>query len=217
MIMIRILIADDQTLFRNMLEDVLSRESTFEIVGTASNGNEVVELAKQLKPDIILMDIKMPEKSGIHALQAINALSIQTKVIMLTTFEDAQSISDSCMIGAKGYLVKDIKPEVLIMSIKCVHNDIVTFHKSAYDIICTQSNLYHNTTKEKFCFGSFEFDGIDIRIMRCITEGMTNREIGALLNYSEGTIKNRVSKILAITSMSDRTQISVFAIKNNIV
>lgn len=215
--MIKIVIADDQTLFRKMLADVLSREPSFDVVGCACDGNEAIELAKSKRPDIVLMDIKMPEKSGIHALQSIHSLGIDTKVIMLTTFEDIQSITDSCMIGAKGYLLKDIKPDVLIMSIKCVFNDIVTFHKSAYDVICSQQSLSHNTSRERFTFGDFVFDGIDIRVMRCITEGMTNKEIGSLLNYSEGTIKNRISKILSTTGLTDRTQISVFAIKNNVV
>jgi DNA-binding NarL/FixJ family response regulator len=215
--MIRIMIADDQTLFRNMLEEVLNREPLFEIVGTASDGKEAVELAKRLRPDIVLMDIKMPEKSGIHALQEISNSVSTLKVIMLTTFEDIQSITDSCLIGAKGYLVKDIKPEVLIMAIKCVYHDIVTFHKSAYETICSQQVMSHNTSRERYTYGNFVFDGVDIRIMRCITEGMTNREIGILLNYSEGTIKNRVSKILSVTGLTDRTQISVFALKNNIV
>ena len=215
--MIRIVIADYQTLFRNMLETILSQTPYIEVVGSASSGTEAIELTIKHKPAILLMDIKMPESSGIHTLKRIKSLNLDTKVIMLTTFEDVNSITESCMTGADGYLIKDIEPAILIKAIECVHAGIMTFHKSAYDVICSQSALIHGTSKERLMFGDIILDGIDLRIIRCISEGMTNREIGQFLNYSEGTIKNRVSKMLGLTGLSDRTQISVFALKNNII
>ncbi len=214
---IRVLIADDQTLFRNMLEGILKMDESIEIVATAANGQEAVQLAMEHKPDIVLLDIQMPEKNGVEALEEIKEHLTGTKVVMLTTFEDIESITASYFGGADGYLVKDMEPDILIMAIKCIHHDIVLMHKSAYSIISSTKGSMITNTKKYVKFGNITFDRIDIMIIRQIAEGRTNREIAALLNYSEGTIKNRVSNILSMTGLSDRTQISVFALKNNII
>lgn len=213
---IRLLLADDQTLFRNMLEELLSKNPIFDILGAACNGEEAIKMASKLKPDIILMDIKMPEKSGIDALRTIKSSGDNIKVIMLTTFEDSISITEACALGADGYLLKDIKPEVLSLSIQCVHNDIVTIHRNAYEFIWPKSTGI-SSPKDKFTINDIILDGVDISIIRSIGEGLKNKEIASLLNYSEGSIKNRISKILNAIGASDRTQITLFAIKNNII
>ena len=215
--MIKVIIADDQTLFRKMLEEILAKDTEIRIVATAADGKEAVALAKHYRPDIILLDIKMPEKSGIEALKELKIVLPEVKIMMLTTFEDVESITESCSLGADGYLVKDMKPEVLKMAIKCVYHDIVLFHRTVYHVIAPALSVNSLNTKEKFEFGNLSFDAVDIQIIKLIAEGRTNKEIAQILNYSEGTIKNKVSRILGMTGFSDRTQISVFAIKNNII
>jgi DNA-binding NarL/FixJ family response regulator len=215
--MIRVLIADDQVLFLRMLEEVLSKDVEIEIVGTATNGQAALDLAFKLNPDVVLMDIKMPEKSGIVALKELKIALPDSKVMMLTTFEDSETVMQSCQMGADGYLVKDIQPDVLIMAIKCVFNDLIVIHKSAYSMLCHHSDQAKLHSKERIVFGNVTLDGIDMHIVKLIAEGKTNKEIAHVLNYSEGTIKNRVSRILNLTGMTDRTQISVFAIKNNLI
>lgn len=215
--MIRVLVADDQTLFRTMLEGFLKMDNDIEIVASASNGDEAVRLALEHKPDIALLDIQMPDKTGVEALCEIKAKLPGTKVVMLTTFEDVDSIAASCNGGVDGYLVKDMKPDILIMAIKCINNGIVTIHQGAYSVIFPSKGSGLSNNEGRVEFGDISFNRVDIMIIKLIAEGRTNKEIAQILNYSEGTIKNRVSNILNMTGLSDRTQVSVFAIKNNLI
>ena len=215
--MIRVLIADDQVLFLKMLEEILKREDEIEVIGIATTGQEALDSAYKNCPDVVLMDIKMPEKSGLVALKELKIAFPDLKVVMLTTFEDSDTVLQSCQMGADGYLVKDIQPHVLVMAIKCVYNDLMIMHKNAYGMLCHHNDQAKITAKERIVFGNITLDGIDMHIVKLIAEGKTNKEIAHHLNYSEGTIKNRVSRILNLTGMTDRTQISVFAIKNNLI
>ena len=215
--MIRILLADDQLLFRSMLEEMLQKGQEAEIVASASNGEEAVALTLQYKPDVVLLDVQMPTKTGIDALREIKAVLPVTKVAMLTTFEDESSIAAAFKYGADGYLVKDIKPQALMMAIKCMYYELGVFHKSAYAFASSSIASLPVYTNEKISFGEFIFDSIDLVIIKQIADGKTNREIAKILNYSEGTVKNRVSKILSKTGLSDRFAISLFAIKNQII
>lgn len=215
--MIRVLVADDQLLFRSMLEEMLRKDVEIEIVASAANGSETVKLALQHKPDVVLLDIEMPEKNGVEALKEIKAALPSTKVAILTTFEDLDNIRTSCHLGADGYLVKDMKPNILLMAIKCLYHDIVLFHRSAYSAIISSKGLLPLTSTDRIEFGDMVFDHIDISIMKQIASGKTNKDIAQMLSYSEGTIKNRVSRILSVTGLSDRTGISIFAIKNQLI
>ncbi len=215
--MIKALIADDQTLFRTMLEEVLRMDPEIEVMPSATNGREAVQLALKHKPDIVLMDIQMPECSGIKALREIKVNCPEIKVVMLTTFEDGESIVTSCQAGSDGYLVKDMKPDVLIMALKCICNNIFLMHQGAYDVIFPSIRMDPTEVDGKVTCGSFVFDKTDVQIIQLISDGKTNREIAQSLSYSEGTIKNRVSGILSMTGLSDRTQICVFALKNRII
>ncbi len=215
--MIRIMVADDQLLFRAMLESMLKKDDELEIVASASSGDEAIMLALQHKPDVVLMDIQMPCKNGMEALKEIKAALPQTKVAMLTTFENLENIKAACQSGADGYLVKDMKPDILLMAVKCIYNDIVMFHSSVYSMMLSTKGMITNYSSEKVEFGDIVFDPVDIIIMKQIAEGKTNKDIAHLICYSEGTVKNRVSKILSMTGLSDRTEITVFAIKNQII
>lgn len=215
--MIKVLVADDQLLFRSMLEEMLKRDGDIDIAASASSGEEAVMLTLQHKPDVVLLDIQMPDKSGIEALREIKAALPDTKVAMLTTFEIVENITAACQYGADGYLVKDMKPDILLMAIKCMYNDIVIFHRGIYSSMLASKAIPFHTSSDKVEFGNMSFDSVDIIIMKQISEGKTNRDIANMLCYSEGTVKNRVSKILFTTGLSDRTELSVFAIKNQII
>jgi len=215
--MIRILLADDQLLFRSMLVEMLQKDSEVEVVASASNGEEAVAFALKYKPDVVLLDVQMPVKTGIEALKEIKERLPDIKVAMLTTFEDEEGMTASFKYGADGYLVKDIKPQALIMALKCMYYDLSVFHKSVCSSISSSMRAFSTASTEKISFGEFVFDSIDIMIMKQITDGKTNKEIAKILNYSEGTVKNRVSKILSKTGLSDRFGISLFAIKNQII
>lgn len=214
--MIKLIIADDQLLFRSMLEEILIKDTDIQLAASCGSGDEAVEKTLEFIPDVVLLDIRMPGKSGIDALREIKTALPQTKIIMLTTFEDDKNVALACELGADGYLIKDLKPDVLIMSIKCIYNDMVLFHRSVYNTI-QSSGMSQKASEKRIEIGDMIFDQIDVAIMKYISVGKSNKEIAQLLNYTEGTIKNKVSKILSTTGLSDRTGISIFAIKNQIV
>lgn len=214
--MIRILIADDHLLFRSMLEEMLKRDTELEIVSACGDGKEVLQNCRIHKPDIALLDIGMPGKGGIEALKEIKNYFPQMKVVMLTTFEDHENITAAVQLGADGYLIKDMKPETLIMSLKCIYHNMVLFHRGAYDLLQTAISDDSSTKNNKIKIDNMLFDAVDVKIMQLIVQGKSNREIGIALNYSEGTIKNKITKLLSETGFSNRTELSVFAISHEL-
>lgn len=211
----KVLIADDQQLFRELLTDMLMQDDDFEVVGVAANGEEAIHLAFQYVPDIMLLDINMPEKDGIETLEIMKKKNFQGKIIMLTTFEDADKIQKACSLGAEGYLVKDIKPKALRLALKCVCEGIVVFHEEVYQHM---TNLMVKEKEDKQVYiNDYLLNKVDLAIIKGISEGKTNKEIGEVISYSEGTIKNRVSKILNMTGLNDRTEVAVYALKHQII
>ncbi|SFR71411.1 response regulator transcription factor [Anaeromicropila populeti] len=214
--MITVLIADDQTLFRTMLEMYLATDKEIDVVASVENGESAVKMALEHRPDVALLDSQMPVMDGITALAEIKDKLPATKVAILTAFEDAASIANASGSKADGYLIKDMTPEVLIMAVKCIYNDIILIHKNAYELMTSFTSPMPGHDRAITC-GGFTFDKVDVMLMKHIADGRTNKEIAKIMDYSEGTIKNRISNIISMTGLSDRTQISVFAIKNNIV
>jgi len=215
--MINIIIADDQLLFRTMLKEMLLKDSEFYISALVSNGLEAITECKKHQPDVILLDIGMPIKDGIETLKEIKKVLPEIKVIMLTTFEDKENIKCAIQLGADGYLIKEMTPETLILSIKNIKNGMIVFHNSVYEILQSMVSSSQNGREQKKEIGNFTFDPVEINIMKLIAKGKSNKDIATSLNYSEGTIKNKVSHILSVTGLSDRTEISVFAINNDII
>lgn len=216
--MIKVILADDQILFRSTLEESLVSDPDIQVCASVSNGAEAVEAVMRHKPAIAVLDIRMPVKSGVEALAEIKSRQPSIKVVMLTTFEDRDSILEAYKLGADGYLLKNIRSEVLKMAIKCMYHNLSVSDLSVQSLISEYlSEKQINHAGERHVFGDFSFDSTDLDIMRRIAEGKTYKEIGSAMSFSEGTIKNRVSGILGRTGLQDRTQIAIFAIKNNII
>ncbi len=215
--MIRIVLADDHLLFRSMLEEMLKKDDSIDIAASCAEGVEALEQCIKQKPDIALLDIGMPGKNGIEVLEELKKSLPEIKVVMLTTFEDDENIKKAVRLGADGYLIKDMRPEILLMSLKCIYHDMILFHKSAYHLLQTTIAGAEEERHKKVQLGSMVFDSTDIKILQLIVQGKTNRDIGNSLSYSEGTIKNKVTKLLSLTGLSDRTELSVFAISNNLI
>jgi len=211
--MIDVIIADDQTLLRESLSFILNNDEQINVVGLAENGEEIVELCKTVAPDIILMDIEMPKKNGVHATKLIKEQHPEIKIIILTTFECEDNIMESFIVGADGYIVKNINHNDLVLTVKCVAAGLCVIHQSVKDIMIERfeglsqyKRKYQDKISEK-----------EIEIIKLIATGKSNKEIAAVLNYSEGTIKNNVSKILEKLELNDRMQVAIFAIENKIV
>lgn len=209
---IRILLVDDHTLFRSGLKALLSRQADFEIVGEASDGLEGVKLAEQLKPDLVLLDLDMPVMNGTEALAQMLAANRELPVVMLTVSEDAEDLKEAFVLGARGYLVKNIDAEYLVNSVRQVVagesvmspemtskfvNGIRAKHLSLMPEVRPET-VKSLTERER-------------QILGCLAQGASNREMANLLNMSESTVKAHLQRIMRRFDFSSRVQAAVFA------
>lgn len=209
---IRILLVDDHTLFRSGLKALLSRQADFEIVGEASDGLEGVKLAEQLKPDLVLLDLDMPVMNGTEALAQMLAANRELPVVMLTVSEDAEDLKEAFVLGARGYLVKNIDAEYLVNGVRQVVagesvmspemtskfvNGIRAKHLSLMPEVRPET-VKSLTERER-------------QILGCLAQGASNREMANLLNMSESTVKAHLQRIMRRFDYSSRVQAAVFA------
>lgn len=209
---IRILLVDDHTLFRSGLKALLSRQADFEVVGEASDGLEGVKLAEQLKPDLVLLDLDMPVMNGTEALAQMLAINRELPVVMLTVSEDAEDLKEAFVLGARGYLVKNIDAEYLVNSVRQVVagesvmspemtskfvNGIRAKHLSLMPEVRPET-VKSLTERER-------------QILGCLAQGASNREMANLLNMSESTVKAHLQRIMRRFHFSSRVQAAVFA------
>lgn len=210
--MFRVLLVDDQELLRDSVGYILDNDPEIEVVGYASTGEEAIRICQDIQPDVVLMDIEMPVLNGVDATRKIKE-SCSCKVVILTTFEEPDNVMDAFLSGADGYLLKDIKHHDLSLSIKCIGSGLTVIHDSVKQLMIERFN---HLNQGRFKYGDLLTDQ-EIVIVKNIAMGRSNKEIGLALSYSEGTIKNKISKILAKLNMSDRMQIAIFAMENRIV
>lgn len=214
---IKIIIADDQTLIRDGLASLLSIKKEVKILGTAKNGVEAVQMAKDLSPDIVLMDIRMPVMDGLTALTKIKKTNPNIKIIMLTTFDDDDYIIKSLQAGAEGYLLKDIPIDDLLRALQQSMNGTFQATSSVITRLSTHLNKKEKPANSlemenlKQCFLNLSDKEKDI--FNLLGEGMTNKEIAQNLKLSEGTVKNYMTNILASFEMRDRTQLALLSYK----
>lgn len=211
--MTRILIADDHVLLAESLQFMLEQEHDFEVIGIVTDGGEAVEKCIDMKPDIVLMDIKMIEYDGIKATETIKGICPECKVVILTTFEDRMNILDAVIKGADGYILKDVRPHELTLALKCVYHGFCVIHETAQKVFQEEFSRLRKRTGSME--GSLKKEELDI--IRLISDGKSNLEIAELLNYTEGTVKNKISRILETIGVKDRTQIVMYALKNDLI
>lgn len=211
---IRVLIADDHSMMRQGLKQILELENDITVIAQASNGSEAVKLAREQKPDIILMDINMPGTNGIQAIKELKLEKHPSKVIVLTIHQDREYLFKTLQMGAEGYVLKDAETDVLIEAIRNV------FRGQSY----IQPNMTKELVKEFNRVTLHERDRGDetaltareIEVLELIAEGMINKEIAKQLYISEKTVKNHVSNIFKKLNVSDRTQAAIYAFKHNL-
>lgn len=215
--MIKAMVVDDQVLLKETLLFMLNQDQEISGIDGGSNGYEAIEACNKYRPDIILMDIRMPNLDGISATLRIKEQYPHIKIIILTTFEDEESIFSAMEKGADGYIVKDIKPEALILAVKSVMQDLHVMHKSV--VASLRTGVKKTLTQKHTSTSAIEHYHLtkkEMLIIKHVVDGKSNKEIAEALNFTEGTIKNKVSKLLEKLDLKDRTQIVVFAIKNNL-
>lgn len=211
--MIKVVLVDDQLLLRESIGHLLENDPEIDVVAMGENGKEAIELCQIHQPDIVLMDIEMPEMDGIEATKIIKESYHELKVIILTTFDNPDNIMEAVVNDADGYIVKNISHKDLVRSIKCVNNGLTVIHKSVKEIMM---NRFKGLSDYKSKYENL-LTSREIEIVKSIAEGLSNKEIAGKLSFSQGTIKNNISKILEKLEMSDRIQIAIFAIENGIV
>lgn len=209
---IKLLLADDHLMVRKGLRLFLQTQTDIEIVGEAATGKEAVDLAEELHPDVILMDLIMPEMDGIQATKSIKKQLPKTKIIILTSFSDQEHVLPAIRAGAEGYQLKDIDPDELIFTIRSAYKGYRHLHPQA-----TNQILSHmNETSEAEGEPSLEMlTPREKDVLREITTGKSNKEIAATLYITEKTVKTHVSSILSKLGLHDRTQAALLAIRKN--
>lgn len=209
---IRILLVDDHTLFRSGLKALLSRQPDFEIVGEASDGLEGVKLAEQLKPDLVLLDLDMPVMSGTEALAQMLASNRELPVVMLTVSEDAEDLKEAFVLGARGYLVKNIDAEYLVNSVRqVVAGESVMSPEMTSKFVDGIRAKHLSLMPEVRPETVKSLTERERQILGCLAQGASNREMANLLNMSESTVKAHLQRIMRRFDFSSRVQAAVFA------
>jgi len=238
---ITILLADDHAMVRRGLHVFLSTQTDMKVVGEASNGQETIEQAEKLQPDVVLMDLHMPVLDGIETARRLRTLLPGIRVIVLTSFSDQDHVIPAVRAGVKGYLMKDIEPEDLAVAIRNVHAGQAQLHPAAagqlmhvmassdiqleeQDTVSTDSTAYgkvQDLEKLKHSLQMKEpsprLDALTRReqeVLGLIARGMSNKEIAVQLVITEKTVKTHVSHLLDKLGLADRTQAAIHAVKN---
>lgn len=206
---IKVMIADDHPLMRDGLQQILELEDDIEVVAKVGDGNEAVEKAITLKPDVILMDINMPNKNGIEAIEELKMRDNKARVIMLTIHDDRQYLLKAISSGAMGYVMKDAESHHLLKAIRAVHQGNKYIQQGG----CNEERGSYTFPLDK----KLNQDNLtrrEIEVLLLIAEGKNNREIADELFISDKTVKNHVSSIFRKIGVSDRTQAAIYVLKH---
>jgi DNA-binding NarL/FixJ family response regulator len=217
--MIRILIADDQTLIRAGFRALLDAEPDMEVVAECGSGDDAVRLAAHEHPDVVLMDIRMPQGDGLDATRRILADPALpgTRVIILTTFELDEYIAEAVRAGAAGFLVKDTEPEELLRAVRVVHDGDALLSPSVTRRIMAQLALQPRTAGKPPDAGLDRITDREREVLRLVGEGLNNAEIAGRLFITPLTAKTHVSRIMAKLQVRDRVQLVVLAYESGLV
>lgn len=204
---IKILIADDQSLFREALRTLLNAYPGLDIIGDASNGEEALRLAFTLSPDVVLMDLRMPIMDGVEATRKIVKLGKSIKVIVLTTFDDDETVFEGLRAGAVGYLLKDVSAEKLIEAIRAAYKgEYFLLPSITAKVVSEFSRISRPVSTDPKKTLADPLSNREVEILRYVATGASNKEIADILVISEGTVKNHLSSILSKLGVRDRMQ-----------
>lgn len=213
--MIRVVLVDDQTLVRRGVRSLLELAGDIAIVAEASDGEDALAAIRDHRPDVVLLDVRMPKKGGVEVLQALQAAGTRCPTILLTTFDDDEALLEGVKAGAAGYLLKDVSLEVLTDAIRTVAAGGTVIRPSVTDSVLR--GLRHTRR---------EFDALEppdpltkreVEILRLMAGGYSNREIADALGTAEGTVKNHASNILSKLGVRDRTRAVLKALEQGMI
>lgn len=211
---IKVLLVDDQNLVRQGLFSLLELDPSIQVVGQAANGEQALQQVKVLRPDVVLMDIRMPVCDGIEAVTRLQKTEIPPPTLMLTTFDDHDSILAAIKAGAKGYLLKDVALETLVAAIACLHEGGTWLEPTLTSRIVEGLQGEQKRSEENSAVVLNEtLTDKELAVLRLMAAGLSNQEIAECLYKSTGTVKNQVSTILAKLQVHDRTRAVLKAIE----
>ncbi len=216
--MIKVVIADDILILRRGLQALLSQDAEIEVTGLAADGREALEACRAGHPDVVLMDMRMPGYDGGWGIRHIKEEFPEIRVLVLTTFDDRETVDAAIAAGADGYILKEMEDGQVIQSVKAVCAGMRIFGGSVFEGMRRQ--MTPRTKPQQTDAGTAAvIAGLterELEIMRCVAQGMDNREIAGTLYLAEGTVRNHISRILEKLKLKDRTQLAVFTVKNRL-
>jgi DNA-binding NarL/FixJ family response regulator len=201
---IRVLVADDHLVYRIGIRNLLSSEQGFEVVGEASNGAQAIELYRELKPDVLVLDLRMPLKTGIEVVQEVRREFLNARILILTSYQTEEEIFQVLQAGALGYVVKDVGREMLIDAVRTVQAGTRWLSPAI------QSQFVDRTVRE-------QLTSRELEVLKLLARGLTNREIANVYGISTSTVKNHVNRLLAKLDVADRTEAVGFCLARGIV
>lgn len=207
---IRVLIVDDHEIVREGLQILLSEETSIEVVGQAQTGLQAVTLAHSLQPEVILMDLVMPELDGIEATRRIRQAGLPSQILVLTSFANDQNVREAIEAGAVGYLLKDVLKADLLRAIQMAAQGKPTLHPEVQGYLMRQVNAASTVARLP------QLTDRELDVLRLVARGYSNKEIAVALHLTEGTVKGYVSAILAKLGVADRTQAALYAVKHGL-
>jgi DNA-binding NarL/FixJ family response regulator len=213
--MVRVLVVDDHDLFRAGLASLLSAEDGIEVVGQASGGKTGVRLAIELRPDIVLMDVRMPDLGGPEATRLIRQRAPEIKIVALTVSSDDADVSAALQAGAVGFLAKDTPIDSLVVAINAAASGAAWLSPRAAEVVLGRIRTVSQAPPPDTT-SLAQLSDREIDVLRLIANGMENAEIAAALNISPRTAKNHVSNILAKLGLPSRVQAAVYAVRQGV-
>ena len=212
---IKVLIADDIMILRQGLKAVLEQDEELEVVALAQNGKEAFEKCRVYRPDVVLMDMRMPDYDGAFGIRAIKEQCPDIRVLVLTTFDDEETIQKAVESGADGYILKEMEDAKVIASVKTVYSGINVFGSGVYQVMKGRMN----SAAPRISASADTENALTPRetdIIRLVAQGYDNKEIASKLYLAEGTVRNQVSRLLEKLSLKDRTQLAIYAVKHGL-
>ena len=208
---ISVLIADDHTVVRKGLRALLSAEKYgIEVVGEASNGEDAIQMVQEIRPDVILMDLVMPVKSGIEAIRDIKNMQPHARILVLTSFAEDEKVVEAIRAGAYGFLLKDTSPDELVQTIRAVHMGKFTLPQELTHVLLSSPAESTATSSAQVDLTQREID-----VLHCIAKGYANKQIANELSIRTTTVRTHVSSLLRKLELENRTQLALYAREND--
>ncbi len=214
---LRVMIADDHALFRRGLEMVLDKEEDIEVVGEAHDGQQAVDRAQELMPDVVLMDVRMPRRSGIEATQRIKELLPHVQIIVLTNSDEEADLYESIKAGASGYLLKEISSDEVAEAVRSVHAGHSRISPAMASKLLSEFQAMTRRADDRQPLAPPRLTDRELQVLRLVAKGLGNRDIAKDLYISENTVKNHIRNILEKLQLHSRMEAVIYAVREKLL